>query len=68
MTMKKIIVAAGLSTFLVACGGEQAGSNASGEAVTANAARPDHDEAVPTPPAEGNHGHEHQGNEAEHSH
>lgn len=61
--MKKTLFAAALVALTAACG-EPAATE---EAATANAAAPDHDEAVPTPATEED-DHEHDGNEADHTH
>ena len=64
--MKKTIVAVGLLALTTACGGDAGGGETKSEAPKANsAAAADHDEAVPTATAEENHGHEHDGTEAE---
>ena len=67
--MKKTIIAATALALTAACGGESGEANEAAGTANSGAVAPDHDEAVPTPAAEENHGHEHDGTEPDnHAH
>ena len=66
--MTKTIIAATFIALTAACGGGGGDADQAVAAPDGPAAAADHDEAVPTPAAEENLDHEHDGTEGEHAH